>query len=138
MIGQFVFINMATKDVAAARKFYNKLGFDINEMLSTDQNVFVVIAENVQLILGTPGFFKQLGEQREYANTTMLTEVSVAIAAHSREEVDEIFDRAIAAGGTSFGDATEEKEIGLYAHGFFDLDGHKIDINYMPMPNLTS
>ncbi len=132
MTGTFVFINMATNDVAAAREFYSKLGFEINEMFSSDQNVFVVIAENVQLILGRKEFFKQLGEQRDFTDTSRETEASIAISAHSREEVDALFDKAIAAGGKPFGDVVEEKEIGLYAHAFYDLDGHKIDINYMP------
>jgi predicted lactoylglutathione lyase len=132
MTGTFVFINMATDDVTAAREFYTKLGFEINEMFSSDQNVFIIIAENVQLILGRKEFFKQLGEQREFTDTANSTEASVAISAHSREEVDEVFNNAIAAGAKSVGDPVEEKEIGLYARAFFDLDGHKIDINYMP------
>jgi len=132
MTGTYVFINMATSDVAAAKDFYSNLGFEINNIFSSDNNVFVVLSENVQLILGKPEFFKQMGEQRDYADTSTMTEASVAISANSREEVDKIFDKAIAAGGKSFGDAKEEKEIGLYSRGFFDLDGHKIDINYMP------
>jgi predicted lactoylglutathione lyase len=132
MTGTFVFINMATDDVAAAREFYTKLGFEINEMFSNDQNIFIIISENVQLILGQKEYFKQLGEKREFTDTATSTEASVAISAHSREEVDQVFDKAIAAGGTSVSDPVEEKEIGLYARAFFDLDGHKIDINYMP------
>lgn len=133
MISKFVFINMATKNVAAAREFYTELGFDINTMYSTEQNVFIIIAQNVQLILGSESFFKQLGEQREFADASKITEASVAISVSSREEVDELFDKAIAAGGKQFGDIVEEKEIGLYARAFSDLDGHKIDINYMPV-----
>src|SRR4051812_10890233 len=122
MTGTFVFINMATDDVTAAREFYSKVGFGINETFSNDQNVFIIIAENVQLILGQKEFFKKLGEQREFADTAVSTEASIAISAHSREEVDEIYGKAIEAGGTSVGDAVEEKEIGLYARAFFDLD----------------
>jgi predicted lactoylglutathione lyase len=133
MTGTFVFINMATNDVAAAREFYVTVGFKINEMFSNDQNVFIIIGENVQLILGRKEFFKQMGEQREFIDTAVATEASIAISAHSREEVDEIYKQAIEAGGTSVGDAVEEKEIGLYARAFYDLDGHKIDINYMPV-----
>ncbi len=132
MIGNFVFINMATKNVAAAREFYSAIGFEINEMFSTEQNVFVIIAQNVQLILGAEDFFKQLGEKRAFVDATKMTEASVAIAANSREQVDELFDKAIAAGAKPFGDVVEEKEIGLYARAFMDLDGHKIDINHMP------
>jgi predicted lactoylglutathione lyase len=132
MTGTFVFISMTTDDVTAARKFYKKLGFDINEAFSNDQNIFIIIAENVQLILGRKEFFKQLGEKRKFTDTATSTEASVAISVHTREEVDEVHDKAIEAGGKSFGDPVEEKEIGLYARSFFDLDGHKIDINYMP------
>ena len=46
----------------------------------------------------------------------------------SRKEVDEIYSKAIAAGGKQFGDTVEEAEIGLYARAFTDLDGHKIDL----------
>ena len=133
MIGKFVFINVATKNVAAAREFYTKLGFEINEMYSTEQNVFINIAQNVQLIIGAEAFFKQLGEKREFADATKVTEASIAISANSREEVDTLFEKAIAAGATQFGDVVEEKNIGLYARAFSDLDGHKIDINFMPV-----
>lgn len=131
MTGTFVFINMVTDNLADAREFYSKLGFEINEMFSNEQSIFIIIAGNVQLILGRKEFFKQLGEQREFTDTATSTEASVAISAHSREDVDEIYNKAIEAGGKSFGDPVEKKEIGLYARAFFDLDGHKIDINYM-------
>lgn len=133
MTGKFVFINMATKNVTAAREFYSTVGFKINEMYSTENNVFINVAQNVQLILGTEAFFKQIGEKREFADASKVTEASVAISASSREEVDELYNKAIAAGGKQFGDIVEEKEIGLYARAFFDLDDHKIDINYMPV-----
>jgi len=131
MIGTFVHLNLPTKNVAAAREFYSKVGFDINTDYSSDQNVFVVIAQNVQLILADEGFLKQLGETRAFADTSTTTEGSVAISVDSREKVDEVFEAAIAAGGTQAGDTVEEVEFGLYARAFYDLDGHRIDINHM-------
>jgi uncharacterized protein len=133
MTGNFVFINMATKNVAAAREFYSSLGFEINTMFSTDRNVFVKVTQDTQLILGEAAFFKELGEHREFADATKVTEATIAISVGSRDEVDAVFDKAIAAGATSFGDTVEEKEIGLYARAFSDLDGHKVDINHMSL-----
>ena len=133
MTGKFVFINLPTKNVAAAREFYSGLGFDVNEQFSNDENVFMVIADNVQLILLNEAFMKRLGESREFADTSKTTEVTVAISMGSRDEVDEVLEKAMAAGGKQAGDMVEEKEIGLYARAFYDLDGHKIDVNYMPM-----
>ncbi len=132
MTSKFVFINLTTTDVAAAREFYTHLGFDINKDFSSDQNVFVILSENVQLILCHEDFLRQLGEKREFADATKVTEGSVALAMASREEVDALYSAAIAAGAKPAGDK-EEKEIGLYARAFFDLDGHKIDLNHMPV-----
>lgn len=131
MIGSFVFVNLPTKDVAAAREFYTKLGFEINKEYSSEENVFVIIANNVQLILADEAFLRRLGEKREFADASKVTEGSVAISVGSREEVDKLFDAAIAAGGKQMGDATEEEEIGLYARAFADPDGHKIDVHHM-------
>ena len=128
----FVFINLTTKNVAAAREFYTKLGFEINTQFSGDDNVFVMLNDNTQLIICHEDFLRKLGEKREFADATKVTEASVAISMEGREAVDSLYNTAIAAGATPAGDK-EEKEIGLYARAFFDLDGHKIDINYMPM-----
>lgn len=130
-MAKFVFINLPTKNVAAAREFYTKLGFEINKDYSSEENVFVVIGENVQLILGDEAFLRQHGEQREFADASKVTEVSIAISADSREDVDKLIDAAVAAGGQQAGETIEEAEIGLYARAFFDRDGHKINVNYL-------
>ena len=130
MTANFVFINLSTKNVAAAREFYTQLGFAINKDFSSEENVFVILNENAQLILCHEDFLRRLGEKRAFADATKVTEGSVAISVGSREEVDTLYDAAIAAGAKPAGDQREE-EIGLYARAFFDLDGHKIDINHM-------
>jgi uncharacterized protein len=132
MKSKFVFINMATSNVAAAREFYDKLGFGINEDYSSDQGVFIVLGDNVQLILSTEAFLQQLGEQREFADASKVTEASLAISVGSREEVDQLVEAAINAGGKQVGGTPQKEETGPYARAFTDLDGHKIDVNHMP------
>lgn len=132
-MGRFVFINMPTKDVKVAREFYSAIGFEINTTFSSDTSTFVVLSDNVQLIFSTEAFLRQEGDNREFVDAFKATESSVAISMNSREEVDSLFDAAIKAGGKPFGKTVEEAEIGLYARAFSDLEGHKIDINYMPM-----
>ncbi|HEU5121815.1 MAG TPA: VOC family protein [Candidatus Saccharimonadales bacterium] len=127
-----VFINLPTKNVAAARDFYSGLGFKINEEFSSDDNVFVVLNDSTQLILLTEDFLRQHGEKREFADATKVMETSLAVTVGSREKVDTVADAALAAGGKDAG-KTEEPEMGIYARAFFDLDGHKIDINHMSM-----
>lgn len=131
MTGKFVFINMPTKNVANAREFYTKLGFDINKEYSNDENVFIVIAQNTYLVLVGESLLRQLGENRELADPRKVTEAFVAISVDSREGVDKLVEAALTAGAQQAGEAMEEEEIGLYSRAFYDLDGHKIDINHM-------
>ena len=56
----------------------------------------------------------------------------VALAADSNEQVDAIYNAAIAAGGADEG-APGERGPGVYAGYFRDLDGNKLNVFYMPM-----
>lgn len=122
-----IFINVPVKNTAAAREFYTKTGFSINEAFSDAQNVVVVIDETISLMLVAEDFFKQ-SALRDVADTKTVREATFAIQVASREEVDKIVDAALAAGGKQEGETVEEKEIGMYSRGFSDLDGHKLDI----------
>jgi len=115
------------KDVAAAREFYPKMGFGINEQFSNDQNAVVIIDEGNMLMLVAEDFFKQ-NTGRDVADTTKVSEVSLAIQVANREEVDKMFETAIAASGKQAGETVEEAEYGMYSRGVTDLDGHKLDI----------
>lgn len=120
-------INLPVKDVAAAREFYVGMGFALNTQFSNDQSAMVNISDTITLMLVAVDFFKQ-NVGRDVADTTKVSEVSLAIQVENREEVDKIYQAAIAAGGTQFGETYEEAEIGMYSRGLVDLDGHKLDI----------
>lgn len=127
-----VYINLPTKDVAAARTFYADLGFKIDEEYSTEQNVFIWLSQNVQLIIADTAFLRE-SEQRAFADTSKFTEVSVTIELDSREEVDKMFDAGLAGGGKQAGKTVEIAEIGMYSRGLTDLDGHRLDFLCMSM-----
>jgi predicted lactoylglutathione lyase len=57
------------------------------------------------------------------------TEAIIALSTESREEVDALFDRAIAAGGTGYGDG---QDLGfMYQRAFQDPDGHQWEVLWM-------
>ncbi len=116
-----IYINVPVKDEAAASKFYQALGFTINEQ------GFVVIDEHIILMLVTEDFFKQANE-REIADTKTVREMSIAIQVADSEEVDTIIEAGVAAGGKEEGEIVEQKEIGMYSRGLSDLDGHRLNI----------
>lgn len=127
-MGKSIFVNLPVKDVAAAREFYSKMGFAINEQFSGEQTAFVVVDEHINLILIAYEMFKQ-NAQRDIADTQSVREVSVAIDVETRENVDKFVEAALAAGGTAEGETMDED--GVYSRGVCDLDGHRLDINCM-------
>jgi predicted lactoylglutathione lyase len=123
-----IFINLPVKDMQAARTFYTNMGFSIKEEYSNDDAVFVIIAENIHIILLAQAPFKENAE-RDIADTTTVREVTVAIQLDSREDVDKMVDAAITAGGAEETEGMDDEMI--YSRGVCDLDGHRLDINYL-------
>lgn len=124
-----IYVNVPVKDVAAAQKFYTKLGFSINQEFTTEQAANIVIDENIGLMLLDNTFFEEMSGS-QVADTSKAREVSIAISVANRDEVNTIVDAAVAAGGTEEGDSRELD--GMYSRGVSDLDGHRLDIMCMP------
>ena len=69
------------------------------------------------------------------ADTGAGTEVLFSIDAESRGEVDELAEKAEAAGGTIFGKPSEIQGW-MYGCGFTDLDGHRWNVLHMDMSKM--
>jgi uncharacterized protein len=76
-------------------------------------------------------FFKGFIEPQELADTSKSREVLVGLSADSREEVDVLADKAVAAGAESLGEPEDDGF--MYMRGFRDLDGHQWSFIYMDM-----
>jgi uncharacterized protein len=123
-----IFINLPVKDMSAARNFYTSMGLSIQEDYSSDEATFVIVADNIHIILEAQTAFKE-NALREIADTSSVREVTIAIQLDSREAVDKMVDAAIAAGGTGETDGMDNDM--LYSRGVCDLDGHRLDVNYL-------
>ncbi len=65
-------------------------------------------------------------------DTSKAVEVLISLACDSREQVDDLVARALAAGGTTYG---EPEDLGfMYSHSFVDPDGHGWGLLHMPAP----
>lgn len=128
MYQQMIFVNLATDDVAAAEKFFTALGYTINPQFSTDDCACVVISDTITAML--------LGKKRyadftdkEIADSTRTSEVLICLSAESREKVDELVEKAVAAGGTA---SDKVQDYGhMYGRSFDDLDGHTWEVMWM-------
>jgi uncharacterized protein len=114
-----LFVNLPVKDVNRATKFFGDLGMEFFGM--TDDMAAVIINENTQVMLMAEPVFAWYA-RNDVADATKTTQVILVLSAENREEVDDLADRAIAAGATAVGDPREEG--GRYQRGFTDPDGH--------------
>ncbi|MGW5368734.1 VOC family protein [Streptomyces sp. NPDC004009] len=128
MYQQMIFVNLATDDVEASKRFFTELGYSINPQFSTDDCACVVISDTiVAMLLGKRRYADFT--KKEIADSTTTSEVLLCLSAESREKVDELVDRAIAAGGSSSGETQDHGF--MYGRAFDDLDGHTWEVMWM-------
>ncbi|MEP6927565.1 MAG: VOC family protein [Ginsengibacter sp.] len=129
-------INLPVKDINKSREFFIKLGFSPNPgMGNSNESASLLIGnKKIVLMLFAEPTFKNF-TSNEIADTKSATEVLFSIDAESREEVDEMADKAVKAGGTIFG-KPKENQGWMYGCGFADLDGHRWNVLYMDMSKM--
>jgi uncharacterized protein len=101
MAKQF-WINLPVKDIKKSKEFFTKLEFTFNPAYgNSDNSASLLVGEkNVVVMLFDEPTFKGF-TNNEVANTNQTTEVLLSIDAENKEEVDEMAQKAINAGGTS-------------------------------------
>lgn len=123
-----VFVNLPTKDVARARSFYTGIGATINEEFSDETGICVVFNEKVMFMILEEGKFTGFSK-KGVADTSSVNEVLIALSLPSKEVVDDLFEKALAAGGSK---ARETEDLGfMYNRPFADPDGHVVEIFWM-------
>ena len=130
-----IFVNLPVKDLKKSMDFFTKLGFTFNPQSTDDNAAYMIIGENIYSILLMEKFFKGF-TKKEISDAKKTTEVLIAIDSNSRQEVDDIVSKAVAAGGTIYRDPDDHGW--MYSHSFADLDGHQWEVLYMDtnkMPN---
>jgi uncharacterized protein len=123
-----IFVNLPVKDLNKSVEFFTKLGYKFNPKFTDENATCMIVAENIFVMLLVEEFFKTFAP-KEICDTTKSVEVLVALSFESRAAVDEMVRKAIAAGGTTYKEATDMGF--MYQHGFQDLDGHIWEIFFM-------
>ena len=129
-----IFVNLPIKNMERSKAFFSALGFTFNPQFTNEQGACMVISETIYTMLLVEPFF-QTFTKKPIADATKTTEVLVCLSCESREEVDALVKKALAAGGTS---PNPPQDHGfMYGHGFTDLDGHIWELVYMD-PNAAA
>jgi predicted lactoylglutathione lyase len=123
-----MFVNLCVRDLKASMEFFGKLGFEFNRKFSDDKAACMVVNEEAYVMLLTEPFFRTFTE-REICDTSSHTEGLFALSRGSRASVDEMVNKAVAAGGKH---AKEPVDHGfMYGWSFYDLDGHHWEVFWM-------
>jgi predicted lactoylglutathione lyase len=88
----------------------------------------MIISDEAYFMLLSEPFFRSF-TNRQPADTTRVTEGMFALSCESREEVDAIVKKAIAAGGSHAKDKIDQGF--MYGWSFYDLDGHHWEVMWM-------
>lgn len=125
-----IFVNLPVKDLNKSVEFFSKLGFKFNPQFTDESATCMIISDNIFAMLLVETRFKDF-TKKEIADAKKTTEVLIALDAESREEVDELVKKAVAAGGSTY---REPEDYGwMYTNSFADLDGHQWEILFMDM-----
>ncbi|WP_033442472.1 VOC family protein [Saccharothrix sp. NRRL B-16314] len=124
-----IFVNMPVGDLAKSIDFFAALGFKHNPAFTDEKASCVVFGESVYAMLLTEPFFQSSLTSKEMADAGKTAEVILALSLESRERVDELADKALAAGGQF---VKEPQDHGfMYGRSFADLDGHLWELFWM-------
>ncbi|KHO46257.1 MAG: hypothetical protein QS98_C0004G0033 [archaeon GW2011_AR3] len=124
-----IFVNMAVHDLGKAIRFFTKLGFKFNPQFTDENATCMIIGENIFVMLLVKKFFKGFIPGKEISDTSRTSEAIMGITAESREEVDGMIRKAVAAGGKEYREASDHGW--MYGRAFEDLDGHIWEIFFM-------
>lgn len=116
-----IFINLPVADIAKSTAFFNALGYSLNPQFTNDTAVCIMVSDTVSLMLLTHARFRDF-TPKAICDTSKAVEVLLNLRCESREQVDGLVAKAIAAGGSTY-DKPEDDGF-MYSHSFVDLDGH--------------
>jgi uncharacterized protein len=123
-----LFVNLPVDDLDRTIAFFTALGFGFNPKFTDENATCLVISEHIQVMLLTKPFFAGF-TKKPVADARTATETLLALSCESREEVDTLIAKAVAAGAAT---PMEIKDYGfMYQHGFEDLDGHQWEVFWM-------
>jgi len=119
---QQIILNLPVKDLAQSRAFFAALGFTFNPKYSGENAAFMnIVGDTIQAMLTTEPFFQSLID-KPVAQAKQANEVVICLSCESRQEVDTLIARAVAAGGRT---PHPPQDHGfMYDQGFEDIDGH--------------
>ena len=117
-----IILNLPVRELEKSKAFFSALGFTFNARFSGDNAALMnIVGETIQAMLTTEPFFKSLID-KPLAQAKEANELVICLSCDSRDEVDTLIAKAVAAGGRT--PHPPEDHGFMYDQGFEDIDGH--------------
>jgi predicted lactoylglutathione lyase len=127
---RMIFVNLPVKDLKRSMDFFGGLGFEFNRQFTNDEAAYMIVNDQAAVMLVAEPFFDTFSD-KAIADSSTHYEVSNAISLSSKEEVDEIGEKALATGGSVSKPPSDEGF--MYSRSFLDPDGHLWDVHWMDL-----
>ncbi|GED99965.1 glyoxalase [Gordonia spumicola] len=125
---KMIFVNLPVADLARSREFFTAIGYTFDDRFSDDNAAALVLGDAIVAMLLRRDFFETFIPGRTAGDPTSAPTAITCLSAESRDEVNGLVDKAMAAGAAA-GD-TEDHGF-MYGRSFYDLDGHGWEIMWM-------
>lgn len=127
-----LWLNLPVKDVKRSKEFFSKMGFTFNPHGETPSSACMLVGQKpVVVMLFEEAMFRSF-IQGDIADTAKGVELLISIDAESKEEVDQLAQKAVEAGGQSSHKPTDMTDW-MYGCLFIDPDGHRWNVLHMDM-----
>lgn len=123
-----IFVNLPVKDLSKSMEFFKALGFTFNPQFTDETAASMVISDDIYAMLLTHEKFGQF-TPKQIADAGTSTEVITCLSFDDKEKIQELYDKAIAAGGSKAG---PDQDYGfMIGKSFNDPDGHIWELIWM-------
>jgi predicted lactoylglutathione lyase len=133
-MSKMIFVNLPVTDLQRATAFYEALGAGKNSQFSDDTASCIVFSETIHAMLLTHDKYMQFSP-KPIGDAHRTSQVLLCLSADSRAEVDDLVERAAAAGGIADPSPVDEYSF-MYGRSFEDPDGHIWAVNWLDMAAL--
>jgi uncharacterized protein len=128
MASRKIFVNLPVKDLKRSVDFFTQLGFTFDQRFTNDNATCMILSDEAFVMLLVEDYFKTF-TKKSVADARAGNEAILAFSADSKEEVDQMADKALASGGQA---AMDPQDHGfMYVRSFQDPDGHHWEVAWM-------
>jgi predicted lactoylglutathione lyase len=124
-------LNLPVADLPKSKAFFKALGFPENPQVTGDTGAMIVISESIAVVLTTHAKFREF-TPKAVCDTSKAVEALFNLSCESRQVVDRLVAKALAAGGSTY---DQPEDLGfMYSHSFVDPDGHGWGLFHVSTP----